>query len=222
METPTSRMGSRRLWLAGTYHVTAVQQTPELESLAGAVLPVMDELLVHAKAREDAEDALVPVRVRLVFLERAAERALRVTANSASTLDGKRGGAVHSALFPDGINPETRPKGPGQVEAMVRVINRLTTSSVAEPLRAEQLPRLNAAKAALEEGLRLRKVATEALGAAYAAELSSREDFVRAYDGNAGAIRQHFPKDKESQDLYFDTFTSSRTVTGDDDADPVL
>ena len=88
METPTSRMGSRRLWLAGTYHVTAVQQTPELEPMAGAILPIMDELRGHAKAREDAEDALVPMRVRLVFLERAAERALRVTANSASTLDG--------------------------------------------------------------------------------------------------------------------------------------
>ena len=217
METPTSRMGSRRLWLAGTYHVTAVQQTPELEPMAGAIVPIMDELRGHAKAREDAEDALVPMRVRLVFLERAAERALRVTANSASTLDGKRGGAVHSALFPDGLATETRPKAQRQVDALERVINRLTTSTLAEPLRAEHLPKLTAAKAALEAGLLARKTGVVAVGAAMAAELSTREDFVRAYDGNAGAIREHFPKDRESQELYFDAINVRGTALDDED-----
>lgn len=217
MEIPTPRMGSRRLWLAGVYHVTALRQSPDLAPMADAIEPLMVELKTDAKAREDAEDALVPVRVRLVFLERDAERALRVVATNASSLDGKRSGPTHSALFPDGVNAETRPKGPRQVEGVDRVINRLANSTVAEPLRAEHLPRLQAVKAALEAGLHARKVATDAWAAAYAAELSTREDFVRAYDGNAGAIRQHFPKDRDTQDLYFDTFSSTRTAGQDED-----
>ena len=217
MEIPTPRMGSRRLWLAGAYHVTALRQTPEVAPMANAIEPLMVELKTDAKAREDAEDALVPVRVRLVFLERDAERALRVVSTSASSMDGKRGGSMHAALFPDGVNAETRPKGPRQAEAVGRVINRLVNLTVAEPLRAEHLPRLQAAKAALEAGLLARKVANETWGAAYAAELSTREDFVRAYDGNAGAIRLHFPKDRDSQDLYFDTFTSTRAANAEQD-----
>ncbi len=219
METPTSRMASDRLIAAGVFHVSALGHTPELAPLIGVIQPTIDDVEAAAAARATADRNLIPLRVALLFQERDVERALRVLSSSAIALDGKRGGPAHTALFPDGQAIETRPKGQRQVDAADRVLNRLASASPAEPLRAAHTSTLTTARNALQAGIDARKAATAVLGAAIAAELSAREDFVRAYDGNAGAIRQHFPKDRESQELYFDSLGGTRSTTSDDEED---
>ena len=115
------------------------------------------------------------------------------------------------------MNAETRPRTTKQVEAAQRVLNRLHTASLAEPLRAGHEETLIRSTNALVAALDARKAAYQNLGAAIAAELSSRDDFVRAYDANAGAIRQRFPKDKETQDLYFDAVSSRKAEDAEEE-----
>ena len=105
------------------------------------IQPTIDDVVHAADARAAAERGLIPLRVALVFQERDVERALRVLSAGAVSVDGKRGGPAHTAIFPDGQAIETRPKGQRQVDAADRVINRLATSSHAEPLRAAHTPR---------------------------------------------------------------------------------
>jgi hypothetical protein len=218
MKIPTSNMSSERLLFLGDYHLAAVTHTAATMDLAAAMTPIVAGLRADWTARVAAEHLLLPIRVALRFHERDVERHLRVLSASAYALDGKRGGAVHTALFPDGVEAETRPKAQGQVDAAQRVLNRLNTSSLAEGLRAAHAGPIAESTAVLETTLASRKTAASALGMAMAAEFSSREDLVRTYDSNAGAIRQRFPKDRETQDLYFDTF-SVRRSTSDDEAD---
>lgn len=219
MAMPTSRMSSSLLLARGEYHVAALSHTPELAPLATHIQPSIDELVRHVAARASATRALIPIRVGIRFQERAVEKQLRVLGAGATAVDGKRGGATHAAVFPDGVSTETRPRGQRQVDAAHRVINRLTASSLAEPLRAAHLDALTNATTALEAGLTARKRATDTLGAAIAAELATRDDFVSAYDSNMGAVRQHFPKDPDQQELYFDDATPRRGAADDEDQD---
>lgn len=217
METPSPTMSAARLLLLGDYHLAALLQTPEHSDLHAVFLPVNDGLRADASTRDAAERALIPVRVALRFAERNVERELRALSGACVSVDGKKGGAVQALLFPNGLNAETRPRTHKQLEAARRVLNRLRTSTPAEPLRATSEPRLLAATNALEAALDARKTANEVLGAAIAAEFSSRDDFVRAYDANAGAIRQRHPKDKETQDLYFDAITTRRSADDEEE-----
>ena len=218
METPSAQMAADRLLLLGDYHLAALSQTPEYGDLHAGFLPVNDGLRADAATRAAAERALIPVRVSIRFAERDVERELRGLSAACVSVDGKQGGAVQGLLFPNGLNAETRPRTAKQVEAARRVLNRLHTSTPAEPLRATNEARLTAATNALAAALDARKAANEMLGAAIAAELSSRDDFVRAYDANAGAIRQRLPKDKEAQDLYFDVISARRSTEVDEEA----
>lgn len=216
MRIPTPAMSSERLLLLANYHLAALTHTAQLSDLHAAIAPHVTELETHFGLRVSAERVLLPIRVALRFHERNVERQLRVLAAGATALDGKRGGPVHGALFPDGVEAETRPKAQAQLDAARRVLNRLNTSSLAEGLRAAHAGPLAESAAVLESTLAARKTAAEALGMAMAAEFSSRDDLVRAYDSNAGAIRQRFPRDKDTQELYFDTFVTRRSA-GDDE-----
>ena len=210
MEIPSSTLAAERLLPLGEFHLAALAETLELSDLGVTFLAVHTELDVAAALRVAAERALIAVRVAIRFAERGVERQLRATSAGAAALDGKQGGAIQGVLFPDGLNAETRPRTAKQVEAARRVLNRLHTATLAEPLRASHEEALITRANALAAALETRKAAYATLGAAIAQELSSRDDFVRAYDANAGAIRQRFPKDRETQDLYFDTLSTRK------------
>ena len=215
MEIPTPHMSSERLLLLAYAHLAALTHTASLSDLHVAFAPHAEELQAHLDLRVVSERVLLPIRVAVRFHERDVERCLRVLGAGAYALDGKRGGPVHSALFPDGMEAETRPKAQGQVEAARRVLNRLNTASLAEGLRALHAGPIGESATVLETTLASRKTAASAMGVAMAAEFSSRDDLVRAYDSNAGAIRQRFPKDRETQDLYFDAFSTRRSAGSD-------
>ena len=217
METPSSNLAAERLVPLGVFHLSALSQTPELTDLHDTFAPVLAELEAAANNRLSMLKALIPVRVTVRFAERGVERSLRGLNAGAVALDGKAGGPIQAVLFPNGLNAETRPRTAKQVEAAQRVLNRLHTASLAEPLRAAHEEALIRSTNALVTALDARKAAYQNLGAAIAAELSSRDDFVRAYDANAGAIRQRFPKDKETQDLYFDAVSSRKAEDAEEE-----
>lgn len=217
METPSATLASERLLPLGEYHLAALAETAELSDLHATFLVAHTELDRVARERVAAERAIIAVRVAIRFAERALERQLRATSAGAAALDGKQGGAIQGVLFPNGLNAETRPRTAKQVEAAQRVLNRVHTATLAEPLRASHEEALITRTNALSRALDARKAAYATLGAAIAQELSCRDDFVRAYDANAGAIRQRFPKDKETQDLYFDAVSSRKAEDAEDE-----
>ena len=217
MEIPSSNLASDRLLPLGAFHLACLSQTAALSDLHDAFAPVQAELEGAAENRLSALKALIPVRVTIRFAERGVERALRGLNAGAVALDGKAGGPIQDSLFPNGLNAETRPRTAKQVDAAQRVLNRLHTASPAEPLRASHEEALIRSTNALSLALDARKAAYQNLGVAIAAELASRDDFVRAYDANAGAIRQRFPKDRETQDLYFDAVSSRKAEDAEEE-----
>ncbi len=92
------------------------------------------------------------------------------------------------------------------------MLQRSSTLSSAEPLRGDHTGKIRAEIDALNAKLAARKSAGDALGLAYAQEVAAREDFVRAYDASAGAIRQIFPRDRDRQNLYFDQVRHTHDV----------
>lgn len=204
-------MASDRLLPLGEFHLAALAETPaETGALIEVFRPSHDALATAAAARAAAERMMILPRVALRFSERRLETAIRRVSNVAESIDGKEGGKVWRALFPNGLNAETRPRSAAQRAAADALMNRLTTQTLTEPLRSEHVPLLRVAIDDLAAKLAARKDAADALGLAFAQELAAREDFVRAYDASAGAIRAQFPRDRETQDLYFDSFRSSR------------
>lgn len=221
MQIPTSDLSSDRLELLGLAHLTALAADPEVADLVAVFQPAQDLLGAAAARRIAAERSMVAPRVTLRFVERRCEAAVRRVAAAAEAADGKRKGARFTELFPNGLTAELRPRSAGQLAALRRVHDRLTQRSTLAALRTEHEAALTEAIAALEGALAAREAAAQAFGTAYAAELATREDWIRAYDASAGAIRQRFPRDRERQDLYFDPVrTAARRHDDEEPTDP--
>lgn len=220
MQIPSPDIASERLELLGLGHLAALAHDPSLADLIATFQPAQDNLTASTNRRLIAERSMVPHRVAVRFVERECEAALRRLGLAAESLDGKSGGPLFTEAFPDGMTAETRPRAAAQVVALQRVRDRLTTKSTLAPLRAEHVPALDAAIARMKATLEARAAAAASYASAFAAELAAREDWVRAYDANAGAIRQRFPRDRERQDLYFDRFRASGGARDEEPTDP--
>lgn len=219
MQIPTSSMASTALLGLGRFHLAALAQSQELKGLAVAFQPTQDALASAKAAREQAEDALAAPRVTARFSEFALERVIRRLAFMAHTVDNNTdSGPAFRALFPDGLDAELRPRGNTQVVAASGLRARLDGQPAAAGLRAEGASLLDPAIAALAAALEARRMAERALGIARANEDGARETFVAAYDSNAGAIRQMFPRQRAHQDLHFDDFRERRVTV--DEGDP--
>ncbi len=213
MRIPSASSGSDKLISLGEYHAAALGETPdETGSLIEAFRPSLDALVAAAAARVSAERAMIGPRVALRFAERRLETEIRRLSFAAQTLDGIGGGPVWSAVFPNGLTGETSPRSAAQVASTETLLQRLSTLSSAEPLRADHTGKIRAGIDDLNAKLAARKSAGDALGLAYAQEVAAREDFVRAYDASAGAIRQIFPRDRAGQNLYFDEVRHTHDV----------
>lgn len=206
METVTVRMASRPLLKAGRYHLAACARDKETQGLGTAFKPAHDALDAVRIRREQAEDALIEPRMQARFAETALELVLRDIASKAHDVDRKASGAlVFKAIFPNGLDAEVRPRGPGQLTAAMALRGRLDVQPAAAPVKTLLLNDLDAALATLGSALEARRMGENALGLARAAEDGARETFVASYDSNAGAIRQMFPRNRARQSLYFDT-----------------
>ncbi|HEV8325479.1 MAG TPA: hypothetical protein VG389_27970 [Myxococcota bacterium] len=224
VQVPSPETDSHVILPLGEFHVAALQQTPETQGMVAAFQTTQTTLLTAARATEDAARALVGPRVAVRFAEYALEQVLRSTANAAHDADNNQStGPAFRSVFPGGLEAETSPRGASQLRSAADVRTRLANQPAAAGLRATFLPRLDAAIADFGTKLDTRTAAGRALGEAQAAESGARESWVAHYDGNAGAVRNLFPRNRARQELYFDEFRGrgARRAT-DDDAPPAL
>lgn len=205
MQIPSPDFASDRLFPLGDYHIAALGETAETRGLAPPFQATQDALLATVRNREGADRALTGPRVAVRFSEYAVEVVLRSVANAAHETDNNQTtGAAFKAVFPDGLDAETSPRGAAQLKAARDVRTRIAKQPAAAPFRDAMLARLDAAIADFDTKLQNRGTAGRALGEAQAAEAGARETWVRHYDANAGAIRNLFPRQRNRQDLYFD------------------
>ncbi len=205
MQTVSVTMASRSLLKVGKYHLVTVGRSPETQGLGTAFKPAHDGLAAARAARELAEDALIEPRANVRFVEAELEMVLRDIADEAHRQDRRASGELaFKAIFPNGLDAEVRPRGPGQLTVATALRVRLDSLPAAAAVKAVKLKDLDAAMAALGAALEARRMAEQALGLARANEDGARETFVSSYDSNAGAIRQLFPRNRARQNLYFD------------------
>jgi hypothetical protein len=207
MQIPLAKMASQILVDLGNFHLAALAQDEATKGLTTGFKPSVDALTAAKVAREQAEQGLISPRVAAIFAEYALESVLREIASRARISDNKAGGElVFKAIFPNGLDAEVRPRGATQLTASNALRGRLDSQPAAASVKAQMLKDLDAALATLSTALEARKNAEHALAVVRAAEDGARATFVSAYDANAGAIRQLFPRNRARQDLYFDQF----------------
>jgi len=217
MQVPMSTMASNVLLGLGRFHLAALAQSDATKGLATAFQPTQDALAAAKTGREQAEDALIAPRVGARFAEFGLERVLRQIALQAHAADNNTDhGAAFKALFPNGLDAELRPRGAAQLTASTALRGRLDTQPAAAGVKAQCMKDFDAALATLGGALEARRMAERALGIARATEDGARETFISAYDSNAGAIRQMFPRNRAQQDLHFDEFRVQRSASDDD------
>jgi hypothetical protein len=210
MQIPLAKMASASLLSLGHFHLAAVGQDEATKELAGDFKPSVDGLATAKTAREQAEQGLINPRVAAKFAEYTLECVLREIASLAKIADNKAGGdMVFKAIFPNGLDPEVRPRGAAQLAASSALRGRLDSQPAAAAVKAQVLKNLDTALAAVSTALTARKAAEQALAHARAVEDGARETFVSAYDSNAGAIRRLFPRNRVRQDLHFDQFRTA-------------
>lgn len=218
MQIPMASMSSTVLLGLGRFHLAALAQSPQTAGLATAFQPTQAALAAARAAREQAEEALATPRVAARFSEFELERTIREIALLAHSADNSAsGGPAFRALFPNSLDAELRPRGPAQVTASSALRERLNAQPAAVTIKARALPALDAAITGLATALAARGAAERAFGIARAAEDGARETFVAAYDSNAGAIRQLFPRQRAHQDLHFDDFRERHVAADDGD-----
>ena len=218
MQIPTSSMASGVLLGLGRFHLAALEQSEATKGLASAFQPTHAALASAKTAREQAEDALAAPRVAARFSEFALERVIRQISLLAHSADNKGdSGPAFRALFPNGLDAELRPRGAAQLSATTALRERLNSQPAAAGVKAQTLAALDSAIAALGGALESRRMAERAHGIARAVEDGARETFVAAYDSNAGAIRQMFPRLRSQQDLHFDEFRERRVPAEEGD-----
>jgi hypothetical protein len=206
MQTPTSQTPVARLVAAARFLLAALAQMEATADLAPALRATLDLLVSAIAATAAADEATVQPRVTLRFAERDAEQTIRMLANAARGLDnGKAGGRVLDALFPDGVNAVIAPRAEQQHAALGQLQRRLAGKDVAASLRSEHEPAIQRSLDALRRCIDARDAALVARDAAFQRELAARDEVLRAYDSVANAIRSRFPKDRPQQDMFFET-----------------
>jgi hypothetical protein len=208
----------------GTSLVRGLSHFEETRPLADPFAALNGELEGKYDARRKLRRPLLEARQDLRFADYDAEQAIRLFVREAEIADGGRRGLLTVALVPRGVTPLVAPFGPKQVQPLAELIERLENSRVegADALRAAELPKLQAARTALETAVEAYDAARKAYLAAFAEELAVRDDHRLAVDKLMGQVRATFPGDRVKQDLIVPDVQVSRgrAEDPDDDDDP--
>jgi hypothetical protein len=161
--------------------------------------------------RERVLDLIEP-RVEVKMVDLKADDVVRSVKRLAE--DAK----VADRIFPFGVMPIVKPVGQSEVDELQKLEERISGSIGWADKDAAQA-RIAAVRGEYETALGRRRAALSASGSARALRDSTREEFVNLYASAMGTVKALFPRDKATQDAFFDAVRTA-SDDGDDEAEP--
>jgi hypothetical protein len=169
--------------------------------------------------------ALIAPRVDVKFADYSSDTVVRQTMRSAETADGGKNGKIARAVFPAGVTPIVRPVGATQVTEMRALEGRLEAAMTLWPGAAAEKGKVMEERVKYESALTARRTAMEKAADLRAKRDAAREDFLDVYAAAAGEVKSEFPRNRQMQDLFFDTVSDAASAADGtnaaDDGEPM-
>lgn len=184
--------------------MTKQENNPVLVELAAQLESGRIEMATLQRALELADEALTLARVDVRFEDHASDQWLRQFRGQVEIADGRKNGRLSARLLPDGMLDITRRYGAAQVAKMRELEARVAAATEWSEAQV-QLAGLVARRTRYEAAVVARDAAQSEVVRARAARDMAKERFLDLYSEVAGHIRSEYPRDREMQDLFFDT-----------------
>jgi len=198
-----------------TYSIRMLSKFPDNVVLAGlgASLKVeQDDLGARQAAYEQAVREIIAARVDVSFENFSSDRRVRQTHRKAELADGKQGGKISSALFPDGSNVITRLQGDSQIQAMQDLEGRLEANKSLWNEAASEKADIAAHRDRYAKALKSRHDAGQKARDLRALRDAAKDRFVTKYLQAQSQVEVEFPRDKLMQELFFDDVRSKSSL----------
>jgi hypothetical protein len=167
-------------------------------------------------AYEEAVKAILPARVDVKYEDHVSDRRVRVTQQKAEIADGRRGGRIAGMVFPGGSDAITRLVGESQVESMIDLEGRLAAAASLWPEAQAEKDAIGAHRQQYQAALESRTIAGQKAREAKAARDAAKETFLLMYAEVMSRLEAEFPRDKITQDLFFDEVRTRSAVAATD------
>ena len=143
-------------------------------------------------------------RVAVMLIDMRADSVARSAKRGADDA----GKDIALAVFPEGVSPIIRPVGQSEVNALRALEGRIQAAAPRWPEAAAWNERIAAVRTSYETALTNRtNVLTEAANKR-AVRNAARESFLNTYASVAAQIKGLFPRDKTTQDVFFEDVRS--------------
>lgn len=190
----------------------AAETRVELEGIAARIGAGSAELVrAQGVYRERVLDLIEP-RVEVKMVDLKADDVVRAVKRMAE--DAK----VADRIFPFGVMPIVKPVGQSEVDELQKLEERIS-GSIGWADKDAALARITAVRAEYETALGRRRAAISASGSARALRDSTREEFINLYASAMGTVKALFPRERATQDAFFDAVRTA-SDDGDDEAEP--
>ena len=196
----------------GWYHADALDEEDATRPLQAPFVATMTQWEGALDQVDATTKASMKPRVKVRFAEARLEEAIDALYNDCK----KKGNeAALGAVFKDGKQAETKPRGDSQRKRTEDVLlPRVRALPESSPLRAEHLPAIEGALTGLVAAIGARRDAALAAAQAQANENMAREDLVTAFRSNLGGIQELYPRSAALRDRFFLSFRESRSDDG--------
>ena len=196
---------------------------PALAALSTTISTATSALAAAQGAYAEAVLALIAPRVLVRFADYSSDMAVRASQRAAESADGMKGGKIGGAVFPDGVTPIVRPVGATQVTEMRALEGRLEAAMALWPGAGAEKAKITDQRTKYEAALAARRTAMEKTADLRAKRDAVREDFLDVYAATASRVKAEFPRNRASQELFFDKVSDAvvaeETVDDPDAAD---
>ena len=222
MELPRETTPVGKCLSLALYSQTLLQEFSDSELLRGLAQTLVSAATpLEAAQREyrDAVQQIVVARTRVKLADYRADRIVRRVSHAVEGEDGGKGGRIAAAVFPSGLNPVVRPVGTTQVDELRKLEGLLEAQAGRWPGATEQMAAVAEARTFYEQALTARAEATQRSAGLRAQRDMAKEDFLDVYATVAGRIRAEYPRDRDTQDLFFDAVSRRRRGSSPDTDD---
>lgn len=212
MQTPTTKTPISKCINLARFAETMFSkfpQNPALSALSATMAAARQPLANTQNAYAEAISEIVHARAEVRFADYVADKGVRSAIRAAEQVDGRKNGKIVTMIAPQGMTPIIKPVGATQVKAMHDLEGRLEAVASswdgALAVRAE----ITALRENYEAAIETRRASGQKASNARAARDAAKEDFLDVYAEIAARVKAEFPRDRQMQDLFFDSVSDN-------------